>query len=81
MLTNLTKTQRAVLVCVVECGRGEWLTSRTLFACVPRGRVAGRHLVQNGLLRTRWRLTHRLWKPTPLGMLVYRGIKNERNDQ
>jgi hypothetical protein len=85
MLTNLTKTQRAVLVCVVERGDGGWLSHDNLRYCVPeraeysaeRMRLYGLLYVQRMPYRGGWRKS---WKPTPLGMLVYRGIKAEGND-
>jgi len=85
VMTNLTKTQRAVLVCVVERSCGGWLAGGILRRCVPRSKAAAERMRLYGLLYSRrtawdggWRKS---WKPTPLGMLVYRGLKNERNDQ
>jgi hypothetical protein len=77
MLTNLTKTQRAVLVCVVERHAGGWLPSEVLFKYVPRGRVPSYQLRLFGMLFFRRRGEKRSWKPTRLGILVYRGIKAE----
>ena len=81
MMTNLTKTQRAVLVCVVERSCGGWLAGGILRRSVRQSAKSTERMRLYGLLYSRrpvyaggWRKS---WKPTPLGMLVYRGIKAE----
>lgn len=78
MLTNLSKTQRAVLICVVERHCGGWLPNGILQRCVPRSGYGAERLRLYGLLfvrRTRyaygWRKS---WRPTTLGWLVFRGL-------
>jgi len=81
MLTKLSKTQRAVLICVVERHAGGWLPNGILQRCVPRSGYSAERLRLYGLLfvrRTRypygWRKS---WKPTTLGWLVYQGLRVE----
>ncbi len=78
MLTKLSKTQRAVLICVVERHCGGWLPNGILQRCVPRSAYSAERLRLYGLLfvrRTRyaygWRKS---WRPTPMGWLMFRGL-------
>lgn len=44
MLTKLSKTQRAVLICVVERHAGGWLPNGILQRCVPRSGYSAERL-------------------------------------
>lgn len=81
MMTNLSPTQRAVLKCVVERHCGGWLPGGMLRRFVPRSHYAAERMRLYGLLysrRTRYKGGWwKSWRPTPMGMCVYRGIMAE----